>query len=135
MAFWQFNWDFVKKEVTRFFRDFFVRGKFERSLNATFLALIPKKGVAKDLKVFKPTSLVGGLYKLLAKVLANRLKKVVGKVMSKFQNAFVEELQILDASLIVNEAIDSLLKDGSSDVVSFVSWILKKPMTMLIGLS
>ena len=55
--------------------------------------------------------------------------------MSKFQNAFVEELQILDASLIVNEAIDSLLKDGSSDVVSFVSWILKKPMTMLIGLS
>lgn len=84
MAFWQFNWDFVKKEVTKFFRDFFVRGKFERSLNATFLALIPKKGGVKDLRDFKSISLVGGLYKLLVEVLTNRLNKVMGKMVSKF---------------------------------------------------
>ena len=52
----------------------------------------------------------GGLYKLLAKVLANRLKKVVGKVVSTSQNAFVRERQILDTSLIANEVIDSWQK-------------------------
>ena len=41
------------------------------------------------------------------KVLANRLKKVIGKVVSPYQNAFVMSRQILDASLIAIEVIDS----------------------------
>ena len=55
----------------------FLRGKFVRSLNSTFLVLVPKKGGAEDLRDYRPISLVGGLYKILAKVLVNRLKKVV----------------------------------------------------------
>ena len=82
LAFWQFCWDFVKDEVLGFFKDFYEGGKFVRSLNTTFLVLIPNKCGAEDLSDFRPISLVGGLYKLLAKVLANRLKKVVGKVVS-----------------------------------------------------
>ncbi|RVX18032.1 putative ribonuclease H protein [Vitis vinifera] len=81
------------------------------SLNSTLLVLIPKKAGVEYLRDFRPISLVGGLYKLLAKVLANRIKKVVGKVVSSAQNAFVEGRQILDAALIVNEAIDSMLKE------------------------
>ena len=50
-----------------------------RSLNSTFLVLIPKKGDAMDIEDFRPISLVGGLFKILAKVLANRLKRIVGK--------------------------------------------------------
>ena len=72
-----------------FFRDFHERGRFVRSLNAMFLVLIPKKGGADDLRDFRPISLVGGIYKLLAKVLANRLKKVINRVVSPAQNAFV----------------------------------------------
>ena len=52
--------------------------------------LVPKKGDAEDLRDYMPISLVGGLYKLLVKVLANRLKQVMGKVVSSSQNAFVE---------------------------------------------
>ena len=63
-----------------FFEEFFLHGMFQRSLNSTFLVLLPKKEGAKDLKDFRPISLVGGLYKLLAKVLANRLKTVVGEM-------------------------------------------------------
>ena len=80
----------VRKDVMVLFKEFFEKGTFTKSLNATFLVLIPKKGGAKDLSQFRPISLVGSLYKLIAKVLANRLKKVMGKVVSKVQNAFVE---------------------------------------------
>ena len=63
-----------------FFEEFFLHGMFQRSLNSIFLVLLPKKRGAKDLKDFRSISLVGGLYKLLAKVLAKRLKIVVGEV-------------------------------------------------------
>ena len=89
MAFWFFCWDVVKVDVMRFFRDFHEMGRFVKSLNATFLVLVPKKGGVEDLKDFRPISLVGNLYKLLANVLANRIKKVMGKVISESQNAFV----------------------------------------------
>ncbi|RVW19142.1 Transposon TX1 uncharacterized 149 kDa protein [Vitis vinifera] len=64
----------------------------------------------------RPISLVGGLYKLLAKALANRLKQVVGKVVSSSQNAIVEGRQILDAVLITNKVVDSLLKSNECGV-------------------
>ena len=44
MAFWLFSWDFVKNEVMSFFKDFHEHNNFVKSLNATFLVLIPKKG-------------------------------------------------------------------------------------------
>ena len=97
-AFWQHTWDIEKEDVMRMFKDFFETRKFVRSLNTTFLVLIPKKGGAEDFKDFRPISLVGSLYKLLAKVLANRLKRVMDKLVNKAQNAFVEGRQILDAS-------------------------------------
>lgn len=63
--------------------------------NATFLALIPKKFGAIDRKDFQPISLVSGVYKIIAKVLPNRLRKFVEKIISKSQNAFLQGRHIL----------------------------------------
>ena len=80
-------------------------------MNATFLVLIPKKQNVKDFKDLRPISLVGGLYKILTEVLANnRIKRVMGKIISQSQYAFVEERQILVAVLIANEVVDSTLR-------------------------
>ena len=98
MVFWLFCWDVVKVRGFRFFREFHECSGFVKSLNATFLTLIPKKRGAEDLKDFSLISLMGSLYKLLTKVLANRLKKVVDKVITESQNAFVEGRQIFKYS-------------------------------------
>ena len=72
--------------------------------------MIPKKGGVEDFKDFRPIRMVGSLYKLITEVLANRLKGVMGSLVNKAKNAFVGRRQILDASLIANEGIDSMLK-------------------------
>ena len=90
LAFWSFSWDFVKNEVLGFFKEFYEHSRFVKNLNATFLVLIPKKQTVEDFKDLRPISLVGGLYKILTKVLVNRIKRVMDKVISKSHNAFVE---------------------------------------------
>ena len=62
---------------------------FEQSLNASFLTLIPKKCNVVSIKDFRPISLVGSVYKLLYKVLANRLRAVLDNLIVESQNSFV----------------------------------------------
>ena len=60
----------MKDEILGFFKEFYEHNRFVKSLNATFLVLIPKKSNIEDFKDLRPISLVGGLYKILTKVLA-----------------------------------------------------------------
>ena len=58
--------------------------------------LIPKKGGADDIKDFRPINLASKLYKLLAKIWASKLEKV----MSEYQNAFVRgDISLMRVSL------------------------------------
>ena len=79
--------------------------------------MIPKKTNAVNIKDYHPISLVGSLYKLLAKVLAHKLQGVLDKLISDSQNSFVRGRQILDSVLIANECLDSRLKSGVPGVI------------------
>lgn len=70
-------WEVIKPDFLRFFDEFYVNGVFPRGLNASFIALIPKVPDPQGLNEYRPISLIGCTYKILAKVLANRLKRIL----------------------------------------------------------
>ncbi|KAJ0682333.1 putative RNA-directed DNA polymerase [Helianthus annuus] len=95
------------------FKDFFVEvlkefhssGFISGGCNSSFVALIPKCKDPQDLSNFRPISLVASTYKIIAKVLASRIKRVIGEISSSEQSAFVGGRNILDSTLIVSESI------------------------------
>ena len=95
MALFQKCLHVVEKDLLGFFEEVYEHGTFAYSLNATFVAFIPKKRNALNIRDFRLIGLVGSVYKILAKVLANRLKKVLDGLVSESQNAFVEAGKLL----------------------------------------
>ena len=104
-------WEDIKGDVMRFISEFHRNGKLSRGINSTFIALIPKVDSPQRLNDFCPIALVGCLYKILSKVLASRLRLIIGRVVSDTQT-FVKERQILDGILIANEVVDEAQKSN-----------------------
>ncbi|GKV26502.1 hypothetical protein SLEP1_g35790 [Rubroshorea leprosula] len=106
----KFIWSSVREDFIAFFREFHQNSRLVRGLNSSFLTLIPKKLSPRELKDFRPISLIGCMYKLLAKVLANRLKEVMPVIISETQSAFVGGRQLVDSVLVLNEVVDEVRK-------------------------
>ncbi|XP_022014805.1 uncharacterized protein LOC110914312 [Helianthus annuus] len=60
---------------------------------SSFITLVPKRNDPVELKNYRPINLIGIISKMVSKVLANRLKKVIGTVISESQTAFVKDLR------------------------------------------
>ena len=88
--------------------EFYSRVKLLRSLGASFISLVPKRKGELGIKDYRPIKLTGSIYKILAKVLAERIMRVLPNIISNEQGAFVKGRQILDGLLVANECLHSM---------------------------
>ncbi|GKC68524.1 putative RNA-directed DNA polymerase, eukaryota, reverse transcriptase zinc-binding domain protein [Tanacetum coccineum] len=98
-------WDLLEEDVVRFVQEFFNSGNFPKGCNSSFITLIPKVPSPKLVTDFCLISLIGCQYKIIGKILANRLSMVIGSCVSSKQSTFIKGRNILDGPLILNEVM------------------------------
>jgi hypothetical protein len=81
--FYQRNWGVLKSEIIQAVLQFFDSGHMPEGINGTSIVLIPKIDDPKELKDFRPISLCNVLYKIISKCLVNRLRPILGDVISE----------------------------------------------------
>ena len=104
-GFYRRFWETIEKDVFEAVKHFFTYGDIPKGCNSSFIALIPKTPDANMVKDYRPISLIGSIYKIIAKIMANRLVGVLGDIVSEVQSAFIAERQILDGPFILNEVL------------------------------
>ncbi|XP_062017671.1 uncharacterized protein LOC133734024 [Rosa rugosa] len=102
-CFYQFFWGTVGEDVVEAVRAFLLSEELLRTINCTFVTLIPKVKLPQYVGQLRPISLCNVLYKLGSKVLANRIKPLMDSIISPCQSAFVSGRLISDNSLIAFE--------------------------------
>ena len=116
------NWEIVGPDIIRAVYCFQNNGYILHGCNASFITLIPKKENPYSLNEFRPISLVGCVYKIISKLLANRLKRVSHNVIDKQQSAFLSGRGLLYSVLVANETLDFLKKDKKKGVIVKVDY-------------
>jgi len=123
-------WSVIGDEFSSYVLQFFESGNLPKAINTTWVTLTPKKKGAVDILDFRPISMVGCIYKVIAKILSRRSKEVMPGLIGPTQIAFVSGRQILDGALIANELVNwlrNIKKKGS-----FLSLIFGRHMILLI---
>ncbi|CAJ2652454.1 unnamed protein product [Trifolium pratense] len=146
-AFYQYFWELCGDDIFEAAKEWLDRGYFPSSLNETNICLIPKCENPISMKDLRPISLCNVLYKMISKMLANRLRGCLDKCVSEEQLAFIEGRSILDNALIAIEVIHALkrrtrgmkgeqaLKIDISKAYDKVDWSFIRGMLERLGFS
>jgi hypothetical protein len=115
--FFQTFWDTIQLDIVQLFNDFYKGSlKIER-LNYGVVTLLPKVDNAADMKNFRPICLLNVCYKIISKVLNNRLAGCITKVISDSQYGFIKNRYIMDGVISLNEILHEVKRKNQSGVV------------------
>eukprot|EP00253_Pinus_taeda_P030823 PITA_30823 len=98
-------WGIVGKDLYKMVHKSQACQKLGGSTNSSFLALIPKEKGANTFNRFRPISLCNIGYKLITKVISNRLRHILPKVIPESQGGFIHGRHLVDNFTLVQEAI------------------------------
>ncbi|GKV29515.1 hypothetical protein SLEP1_g38441 [Rubroshorea leprosula] len=108
VSFYKNYWHIIGGDIISAALDFLNNGLMVRDVNLTHIVLIPKVKSPSSMKDFRPISLCNVLYKIISKVLTNRLKSILPHIISNNQSAFVPGRLIYDNIMVAFEAIHHL---------------------------
>jgi hypothetical protein len=126
-GFYQNHWSDIGVDISEAVLEVLNSGIMPSSLNLTYTALIPKVKNPLCVNEFQPISLCNVLYKLISKVLANRLKRILNSIISPTQSAFMPGRLITDNILAAYEK----RKEKEKTKVARASWV--RPDTQTHG--
>jgi ribonuclease HI len=115
--FLQACWQIVEKDLLKMVQKSQNTQRIGGSTNSAFLALLPKEKGANNFSRFRPISLCNIGYKIITKVIANRLKCILPKIIPENQGGFIQGRQIVDNYILVQEAIHSSLRRKEQGMV------------------
>eukprot|EP00253_Pinus_taeda_P010247 PITA_10247 len=117
VAFDQNHWETIKKNFVWMVKNVFQNHKMGENTKSSHIALIPKEANPLSFDRFRPISLCNVSYKIVTKILANRLKKLLPHLISENQGGFVPSRQITDNVILIQEAIHSSFNRGERGMI------------------
>jgi len=115
--FYRLAWDFIAQDILDIVLSFFRTGRLPKGINITYVTLLSKTVEPKEFKDFRPISMIHGIYKIIAKILASRLKTVMQDIISINQSAFIADRNIIDGFMIANELVSDLKKRKTAGLI------------------
>lgn len=106
-------WPIVGQDITKPIQFYFIFCFLPKDLNTTILALIPKKSDARQMKDYPPISCCNVIYKVISKILANLLKKILPSFIAPNQSAFIKDILLMEILLLATELVNDYHKKES----------------------
>jgi hypothetical protein len=108
--FYQMFWEVIKFDQTALFDDFHKNSLPVHNLNFGIINLIPKKDNANKIHDYRSICLLNVSFKIITKVLTNRIGLVADKIVSPSQTTFMPGRNILEGVIILHKSIHELQK-------------------------
>ena len=124
-------WEVIKANFLECIKYFQTTGNMANGCNPSFIAIIPKTSDPLGFSDYRPISLIGCVYKVISKILANRLSKVIGSVIGPNQSTFIVGKKLSMGVLLLMRSFEwPILKNVG---FCFLRLISRKPLIVLIG--
>ena len=98
--FYKKYWNVVGHAVIKVVQNFFISGKLLKEINNSYIVLIPKVKNPSSINHFSPISLCNAIYKIISKLIVDRLRAVLPNLISFAQSAFILGRWITETSLL-----------------------------------
>ncbi|GKA70985.1 RNA-directed DNA polymerase, eukaryota, reverse transcriptase zinc-binding domain protein [Tanacetum coccineum] len=120
--FYKKAWDVVGRDVCEAIKEFFKNGKMLGEVNATLITLVPKSNTPIKVSDYRLIACCNVLYKIISKILTNRIKGALCKLVNPCQSAFIPRRQITNNFLLTQELLKGY--NWENGARRMIQWIM-----------